>query len=73
MTGSRGRPELLSARRGERSEPERALNMDGGRIESSLGRKGPSESLVAAVLPSVLNGYMSIEARTTSTGAGKNT
>ena len=73
MTGSRGRPGLLSARRGERSEPERALNRDGGRIDGSLGRKGPYGSLVATVLPSVLNGYTSIEARMTSTGEGKNT
>ena len=37
-----------------------------------LGRKGPSGSLVATVLPYVLNGYMSIMARMTSTGEGKN-
>ena len=72
-TGSRGRRGLLSARRGERSEPERALNRDGGRIDGSLGRKGPSGSLVATVLPNVLNGYSSIKARTTSTGEGKKT
>ncbi len=41
MTGSRGRPGLLSARRGERSEPERALNRDGGRIDMLAGHKGP--------------------------------
>ena len=73
MTGSRGRPGLLSARRGERSEPERALNRDGGRIDRLAGRKGPSSSVVATVLPNVLNGYTSIEARMTSTGEGKNT
>ena len=73
MTGSRGRPGLLSARRGERSEPERALNRDGGRIDMLAGRKGPWSSVVATVLPNVLNGYTSIEARTTSTGEGKNT
>ena len=73
MTGSRGRPGLLSARRGERSEPERALNRDGGRIDRLAGRKGPCVSVVATVLPNVLNGYTSIEARTTSTGEGKNT
>ena len=73
MTGSRGRPGLLSARRGERSEPERALNRDGGRIDMLAGRKGPWSSVVATVLPNVLNGYTSIEARMTSTGEGKNT
>ena len=73
MTGSRGRPGLLSARRGERSEPERALNRDGGRIDMLAGRKGPCVSVVATVLPDVLNGYTSIEARMTSTGEGKNT
>ncbi|MCY3807937.1 MAG: Rpn family recombination-promoting nuclease/putative transposase [Gemmatimonadetes bacterium] len=72
-TGSRGRPGLLSARRGERSEPERALNRDGGRIDRLAGRKGPCVSVVATVLPNVLNGYTSIEARMTSTGEGKNT
>ena len=73
MTGSRGRPGLLSARRGERSEPERALNRDGGRIDRLAGRKGAVGSVIATVLPNVLNGYTSIEARTTSTGEGKNT
>ena len=73
MTGSRGRPGLLSARRGERSEPERALNRDGGRIDRLAGRKGPWFSVIATVLPNVLNGYTSIEARMTSTGEGKNT
>ena len=34
-----------------------------------MGRTGV---LVATVLPYVLNGYMSIEARMTSTGKGKN-
>ena len=73
MTGSRGRPGLLRARRGERSEPERALSRDGGRIDMLAGRKGPWFSVIATVLPNVLNGYTSIEARTTSTGEGKNT
>ena len=73
MTGSRGRPGLLSARRGERSEPERALNRDGGRIDGLAGRKGPFLSVVATVVPDVLNGYTSIKARMTSTGEGKNT
>ena len=68
-----GRPGLLGTRGGERSEPERVPNRDGGRIEGWLGRKGPFGSLVATVLPYVLNGYSSIEARTTSTGEGKNT
>ena len=72
MTGSRGRPGLLSARRGERSEPERALNRDGGRIDVLAGRKGAVLSVIATVLPDVLNGYTSIEARMTSTGEGKN-
>ncbi len=71
-TGSRGRPGLLSARRGERSEPERALNRDGGRIDRLAGRKGAVGSVIATVLPDVLNGYTSIEARMTSTGEGKN-
>ena len=71
-TGSQGRPGLLSACGGERSEPERALNSGGGRIARSHGRKGPHVSLVATVLPHVLNGYTSIKARTTSTGEGKN-
>ncbi len=71
-TGSRGRPGLLSARRGERSEPERALNRDGGRIDVLAGRKGAEVSVIATVLPNVLNGYTSIEARMTSTGEGKN-
>ena len=39
----------------------------------SLGRKGPYGSVVATVLPYVLNGYMSIEARMTSTGEEKMT
>ena len=73
MTGSRGRPGLSSARGGERSEPERALDRDGGRIDMLAGRKGPCVSVVATVLPNVLNGYTSIEARMTSTGEGKNT
>ncbi|MCY3610657.1 MAG: hypothetical protein OXH51_03905, partial [Gemmatimonadetes bacterium] len=47
-TGSRGRPGLLSGRRGERSEPERALNRDGGRIDGLAGRKGAVVSVVAA-------------------------
>ena len=34
--------------------------------------RGRSGFLVATVLPYVLNGYMSIEARMTSTGEGKN-
>ena len=72
MTGSRGRPGLLSARGGERSEPERALNRDGGRIDMLAGRKGAVVSVIATVLPNVLNGYTSIEARITSTGEGKN-
>ena len=72
MTGSRGRPGLLSARGGERSEPERALNRDGGRIDRLAGRKGAVVSVIATVLPNVLNGYTSIEARITSTGEGKN-
>ena len=37
----------------------------------SLGREGPHGSVVATVLLYVLNGYMSIEARMTSTGEGK--
>ena len=73
MTGSRGRPELLSARRGERSEPERALNRDGGRIDMLAGRKGPLGVWSPPSFPPVLNGYTSIEARMTSTGEGKNT
>ena len=72
MTGSRGRPGLLSARRGERSEPERALNRDGGRIDMLAGRKGPLGVWSPPSFPPVLNGYTSIEARTTSTGEGKN-
>ena len=39
-SGSRGRPGLLGANGGERSEPEWAPNRDGGRIAGSLGRKG---------------------------------
>ena len=36
-----------------------------------LGRQGPQMSVVATVLPNVLNGYLSIKARMTSTGEGK--
>ena len=72
-TGSRGRPGLLSARGSERSELERALNSGRWSDREVAGRKGPYGSLVATVLPNVLNGYSSIEARTTSTGEGKNT
>ena len=68
-----GRPGLLGTRGGERREPERVPNSDGGRTAGSLGRKGPRGSLVATVLPDVLNGYTSIEARMTSTREGENT
>ena len=46
-----------------------------GTVVGPRGRmavRGRSGVLVATVLPYVLNGYMSIEARTTSTGEGKN-
>ena len=39
-----GRPGLLGARGGERSEPERVPNRDGGRTAGSHGRKGPHGS-----------------------------
>ena len=32
---------------------------------------GPTSSVVATVFPNVLNGYMSVKARMTSTGDGK--
>ena len=38
--GSRGRPELFGARGGERSEPERAPNRDGGRTVTGLAVRG---------------------------------
>ena len=46
---------------------------EGGRWSDRfvLGRHGPQVSVVATVLPYVLNGYMSIKARMTSTGEGK--
>ena len=71
--GSGGRPGLSTARRGERSEPERAVESGRWSDREVAGRKGPCRSLVATVLPQVLNGYLSIKARTTSTGEGKNT
>ena len=38
--GSQGRPELVGARGGERSEPERAPTRDGGRTVSGLAVRG---------------------------------
>ncbi len=38
--GSRGRPELFGARGGERSDPERAPNRDGGRTACCLAVRG---------------------------------
>ena len=64
------RQRLSSARSGSLS-PLRTLDRDGGRIDRLAGRKGLCLSVVATVLPNVLNGYTSIEARTTSTGEGK--
>ena len=68
---TRGWPGLLDARAGERA----GAGIQQGRWSDRfmLGREGPQVSLVATVLPHVPNGYMSIEARTTSTGEGKNT
>ena len=42
-SGSGGRPGLLGARRGERSEPERAPNRDGGRTAGRLAVRGRTE------------------------------
>ena len=71
-SGSRGWPGVLDARRGERSEPERASSTDGGRAVGVAGRKGRA-GVWSPPSSHVLNGYLSIEARTTSTGKGKNT
>ena len=67
-----GWPGLLDARRGERSEPERASSRDGGRAVGSLAARAVRE-FGRHRLSHVLNGYTSIEARTTSTGEGKKT
>ena len=42
-SGSRGRPGLLRTRGGERSEPERVPNKDGGRTDGRLAVRGRTE------------------------------
>ena len=71
-SGSRGWPGVLDARRGKRSEPGRASSTGGGRAVSGLAVRAADE-FGRHRLSHVLNGYTSIEARTTSTGKGKNT
>ena len=71
-TGSRGGPDCWVP--AEASVASRS-GCPTGTVVGPRGRmavRGRSGVLVATVLPYVLNGYMSIEARTTSTGEGKN-